>query len=213
MLAGTAGAAPLYIDAFGTSDIFQIFGGAPNPVYNSSLVAAPDTLWGDRYTELTRTSGSGSSLYEVNLGTPGFMSYNNALGVSGDVRLYWGILNSIEVNLTPNGGSTFLIQGTANKDVPLTLSVMDSSFNSSAVTMTLPSGTSLLAIPSFLLQGSADLTKVVSAELLIDGKSLDNVGVSLDYVAVNVVPEPATMLLIGGGLLLLGSLRRRSKKA
>jgi hypothetical protein len=190
--------AALIIDTFDTPHHVGAIG--PNSNYSFSNAAAPEAIGGFRSIDITRTSGLGSAIANVNTDVPSKLAVSTDATSTGINTVYWGE-NTIDglnfVDLTQGGvNHAFSVSITPGAQ-KLQLVVKATAFGQeSQLTILNPSGpTALFPFANFHLTGAhqpIDFTHVGAIDMLVtlgNGSS-----VSVDSVLA-VVPEPGTASL------------------
>ncbi len=212
------------IDSFDTSQIIQL--STPGTASSSVTSFAGDILGNERDMTVQLISGSGVTA-ESNLG--GFSIFNQSQDAASTATttLSWdGIDNSPILNPTGLGGID-ITSGGANNGISLTvlfddlpasldISVYTDSGNWSKYSINLPGliftpQTYGILFSNFATQAGsgANFSNVGAIELFIDGSIFGGTDMLFDNF-VTAVPEPSTLLLLSGALLLsMAGLRRK----
>lgn len=206
------GAFAVPIDDFSTEQFVAVNPGPPNPQSVSSGAAAIEALGGARDIILERTSGFGSALADSSLSDIGLFSLSTGAGVTASSTLaydgsadgtidYEGLAGASVVS----GGESFL-RIIASSDLNATIRVQfhvdEDNFLFTDVAV--PGGVGLqvidIALSSLLSQGTATLPDLAALGAVVIGVSgPTSVDVQIDSIST-IVPEPASLLLMGLGL-------------
>ena len=233
-MSGAANA--LLIDDFSDSLSVGIGGitinsGSPDPVFDLSTGAG---ILGDRELVLTRTSATGivSAVVEA-----GLFSHSNGSGTTGTSLLRWdgvggtsaevfagagvgsGLDFGLGADLTDGGASLQFLISSVDADLggsTVTLTLYTDADSYSTATVDLPLGDFLhtfllsdLAAIASGTDGGAIMTNINAIELLAVG--VNRFDVSIDFLESSTIPEPASLTLLGAGLMGLGYFGKRRK--
>ncbi len=220
-------AAPVLIDNFNTSQSLTAMATGPATNSNGVTGSTSDLIGGARLAQIAITSGMGSATFNVNNSNtgPGQANYSNQFSVQSNLLLNWNGGTSDITSHTGLGGidltgggtnSEILVSYSSDLGALGTVTVYsgDGSSSSSRSWNFTGGGTLDTANLGFgTFSGTADFTDVSAITLSVDGVS--NFDGMLDIISApgTNVPEPMTLSLLGFGLLGVGYVRRRSKKA
>jgi PEP-CTERM motif len=210
-----------------TSFIIDPFADTQNlTATNNGTVAATDIIGGNRYASITQTTGTNSDtlLFDA---TPNEMDLNIGNNDTSDMRLlYDGTVNTTGVDAFALGGIDFTQLGTlslirinlqSDHLNSLTMKVYTDASNFSTATVNYTAGpfnSYDTPFTAFVATGAgANFASVNAFELTINGVSQQNLQMNLLSAESSSVPEPSTMLLLGGGLVGLGVFSRRRRRS
>lgn len=216
-------AATIIIDHFDETQAVSVSGGAGNPVTAESNSAAAGAIGGFRDIKLTRTLGAGTANASSNTIASVFRISTDD-DADADVFMFWDGGNDTTFSPTGLGGVDLTSGGLNDRIkvglrsdlvVTLTLTVytngtnyLTRSFSSPGGGTGLPFTTLDLLFSSFTATGSPSFGSVGGITLAFAGpQSFDMQMEILD--SDSGVPEPATLTLIGAGLLALGIARKK----
>ncbi len=231
---GRASAAPIVIDDFSVPQLLQASASDASPAVGSATGPAANVIGGARLAQITVTSSVGSARLDIH-DAPAIMGgdnstdtalYSNTFGANSDLLVVWNG-SDVTANIGDRSGlgSFDLTDGGANgaifvtyaSDLPAigTFTVFSNGgTNSSTRSWNFPGGntgmpdTLPLTFASF--SGDADFHDVSAVTLSLSGGSaFDGM---IDILASRPVPEPATLTLLGFGLLGFGYMRRRQSR-
>lgn len=209
LAAGGASAATVLIDDFNED---QFAADAPAfgiPNSSSTAAAVPG---GTRL--ITAANDDGTQLGTQVAISGGSLSFSNTSGTSGTGTLEYNDLDSFD--LTFGGNGTGFVYDLERTDFDLLFSVTatDEDGNSSSFSATFPGFSSEVFVGSFSeFAGSADLTNLDSLVFTAGGNGVLDLDATINSIGVNVVPLPASALLLGGALLGAGAFARKRKSA
>jgi len=156
-----------------------------------------------RTIEVTQTGGPGDVTGRVFGGAPGFYSHSQDTLTTGTSKVTWNWASAIDLS-----GLMAVVIDVLSVDLPgASLSfTLCSGAACSSDSFALPNviGTYGWQIASFA--GTADLTMIDSAMLMIDGSRVEDLDVAIDFVQV---PEASVLGLFGLSLIGLGLAARR----
>lgn len=218
-------AATIIIDHFDETQSVSVTGAASVPVTAEDNSPAATALGGRRDIRLTRTTLSGTANASANT-IPSVFQISNDANAATDVFVFWD--GGTDTTFDPTGlGAVDLTSGGLNDRirvglksdliVNMTLTVYSNGGSFFTRTFNTPGGgtagpfTSLdLLFSSFTATGSPSFGSVGGVTLSFSGpQSFDMQMELLDSEPPPGVPEPATLTLIGAGLLALGIGRKK----
>ncbi len=200
----------------------------------SSGVSGIDTIFGTRWMSITQTSGSDPDTGDVNQGSPNALSFNNSSGSSSNLLVRWDgsatgslIFTATPVDVTSGFSNSAFILQVLGSDHPvpggISITVYTDATHHSTATQNDPlifpdlgdpPQDLLFLFSSFTPDSGAsavDFTHITAIDLNLKGsKALD---MTLDFLQAGPSPEPGTWVMMGAGLLGLGAVARRRKKA
>lgn len=222
--------ATVFVDHFDTPEGGQsltLTGTGTASSFTSGLGSS--TMSGTRYLEISKDAASSGGSHAVDINNAAYssiMADSLESGAIGSTKVIWdGNSNSTidynvlsAIDFTEGGLNSYIDLRLISNDKPgtITLNFGDGT-NNSDYTITLPDYSFSypydLLIP-FTEWASVDFTKITGAGMSID--LLTSEDLRIDFVgsaaAPAPVPEPATFLLLGGGILGVALMKRRSKK-
>jgi hypothetical protein len=194
---------------------------------NSSNVAAPGVIGGQRYASISQTGGILTDTLNIEAPTPNDLNLSMGAGDTSDMRLlYDGTTNTSGVNAFGLTGIDFTQLGTlslirvhleSGQSNSLTMSVYADASDYSTATINY-SNDGLFhnfdtPFTSFVATGlGADFTNVKAFDVTISGVPQQDLQMGF-ISAESSAPEPSTMLLLGGGLVGLGIFSRRRRRS
>ena len=218
-LAGSACAAPiLFIDTFGDGADLQVVVSAASPgaTGTPSTKTGTSMIGGQRTLTLLSVVGDGFNFASALVGGASLSHGNNPTVTSDLEVLYGGASNLLDADFT------------ISTDIDISLAEVDQSTN---ISLELTSGmtagnpasgashsvTQNAASPGMFLYGlsqyssnGVDLSDVDRVKLLLNTTQIA-VDTRITRITVGIIPEPATMTLLGLGALALVRRRRRKK--
>jgi hypothetical protein len=211
------GSAAILIDDFSVNQTaLSIISGTTN----SGVVTGASSIGGARNITLTVTTENAPNTASVVV-AGGTLDYSNSVGVASILTVIWD--GGTDAVLTPNGFAPVdLTQGGSNNFVRVStfgdlalasqLTLWSGAGNLANYDFVLPSGAGFvdlsIAAPTSTI-GSFSATGVTAARLIINGVA--NSDRSIDFIeAGSAIPEPSTFAMLGGALVLIGLVRRRS---
>jgi hypothetical protein len=230
------GQGAVLVDSFNGALNLNIPSGGANPssISGGNSPGAANVVGGSRGVTFTRTAGNGAEQLNVDLGGTGYFEFASGSFDTVTAFLQWdGDTNPNSLNGTGLGGLDLTEGGLNDRlviyqhaDRPtnatnfgaLTLTIYTGAGNRSSYTV---NSINTAFIGPFLelefpfaafvatLGTGADFTDVGAIELFISGTSAPGLDMALDFIASRGVPEPTTLLLVGGALFGLGFMRRR----
>jgi hypothetical protein len=224
---GVAGA--VTIDNFNTLQSLQITAGGVTPVtIDGNVVTGANSVGGTRAMVLTRSVGSGGTEGLVNaVSALGALQLNSDTATQASLRLIWDGGANATLDAPGFAGVDFTDGGSSNR-VRLGILSADLGFNIVFRAYTSVPGAyhewnispgagastqDLFFAAATSVGGASGFGSITAVEMSLNTPSAGDI--SIDFLETfgdtpnDPVPEPATMLLGGAGLLVLGLLRRK----
>lgn len=213
------------IDDFSTTQTTAVF--SPGTTASGQASGA-GILGGERDMTVTRVSGVGVTM----IASTGALSYGHTGSSEAMGLIVWdGPDASIVLDPTGLGGADFTDGGLSDVvavslsfndfSTPIIFTAYTDAANFSTATVLSPGNIPpdpatvlTVAFADFVTAGGAgaDFSNIGAFSLLIDGSAISALDLEILSVETNAaasVPEPSTALLVGGGIVVLGRLRRR----
>lgn len=216
-LLATGGAQAVLIDSFNNTT-HQVQAASGGNDTNTAATAVGETIGANRQMDIpgaNPVSGIGNLTMSANPGGSGVLSFSLDALTSGSAIVTWAALGGAD--LTDAGASTtvtFDILAIDQGLVDLIITVTDTGANVANFTFTNAGvGTQQALFSNFTNFGGTNFASAASVSLEIRGQNASDLVLDQIYTfgQITQVPEPATLGLIGLGLLGFGASRRKAK--
>lgn len=212
VLIGASSAQATLIDTFDTQQLLFQWGMGTD---SSTDTSGSGYIGGRRYMELEVTAGT-QRAYLESIAADSMLYLDTGSGVVTESLLRWGATSGsyeLAADLTVGGDDRFTLR-IVDVDTTMTLgmTVWDSSDNTATYQTSASAGDLEFFYTAFTAGGTFDWTDIDQIEFWFDGPAAADMTLDFIVTANGPIPEPATMLLLGTGLIgLIGASRIKIK--
>lgn len=194
--------------------------------------AAAGVFGGSRYARLDNLTGGGAATLNVNQTASGLLEFGQDPAVSASFLLIWDgdtddtleFTNTLG-DLVSTSNNRIRVSYRSDLSIPVTITVYTDAANWSSATFNTTStgfgsnpfaNVDLFFATSFTFHGGtgADFSNVRAITMSGTGASQPGADIQVDFIRAyeDEVPEPATYLLLGAGLIAFATARRKAER-